>query len=101
MGKRPPARTPAEQEKRMIRLAMECAEKQLAEGTAAPSTVNLYLRMGTTAYQLERQRLEMETRLMEAKAKNLESQARVEELIEDATAAWRRYSGAEEIYDEG
>ena len=83
----------------MIGLAVECAEKQLREGTAAPSTVNLYLRMGTTAYQLERQRLEMETRLMEAKARNLESQTKVEELIAEATAALRRYSGADEVYE--
>lgn len=99
MKKKVPARTPEEREKQLINLAIDAVEKQMRDGTVAPSTLNLYLRMGTTAYEMERKRLEAETEMIQAKRDNLRSQARYEDLMQEAITALRRYQGEDEFYD--
>lgn len=99
MAKKAPARTPSEREKRLIGLAVDLAEQQLRDGTAAPSTVNLYLRMSTSAYELERKRLEAETELIEAKRDSVKSATRCEDIMEEALRMLRRYQGEDEFYD--
>lgn len=100
MGRKPPARTPSEREKQLINLAIDAAERQMRDGTIAPSTLNLYLRMSTSAYEMEQKRLAAETEMIEAKRDNLRSAARYEELMEDAIKALRRYQGDDELYEE-
>lgn len=91
--KRRPALTPEAQENRMISLAMDLAEKQLAEGTASSQVITHYLKLGSARERLEMEIREKEKELITAKTEALQSAKRVEELYADAISAMRKYSG--------
>ena len=74
-----PALTPEARENQMIALAVDLAEKQLLEGTASSQVITHYLKLGTTKEKLEREILEKQKALIEAKTENLESAKRIEE----------------------
>jgi len=96
-----PGQTLEKREAQLINLAIEAAEKQLREGTAGPSVIVHYLKLGTTREQLEQDRLRRENELLRAKAESLESQARTEELFKEAIAAFKSYHGdGEEDYED-
>ena len=80
------ADSPENQNLRLNALAMALAEKQLREGTASPLIINHFLKQNS-----EREKLEKE--LLEAKAENLRSAKRSEELFSEAIKAFARYSG--------
>ena len=75
-----PALTPEARENQMIALAVDLAEKQLLEGTASSQVITHYLKLGTTKEKLEREILEKQKALIEAKTENLQSAKRIEEL---------------------
>lgn len=93
---KPPARTLEGREKEVVSLAVDLAEKQLREGTAAPSIVTHYLKLATTSYQLELQKLKHENELLEARTENIKSLTKMEELYEEAINALRSYQGSDE-----
>ena len=80
------ATNPENQRLRLSALAMELAEKQLREGTASPLIINHFLKENS-----EREKLEKE--LLEAKAENLRSSKKTEEMFAEAMKAFARYSG--------
>ena len=90
------ASTPDEQERRMIALAVDLAEKQLREGTASPSVITQYLKLGTSRAKKEQEILERQCELLKAKTEALESSRRMEEMYEEAMAALRTYRGDDE-----
>ena len=98
-SKRRPAITPEARENQMVSLAIDLAEKQLADGTAAAQVISHYLKLGSTREQLEQERLRRDNELLKAKVDAISSQKRIEELYEDALNAMRQYSGRE-ILDE-
>ena len=91
--KRPPARTPEEQENRLISLAVGLAEKQLLDGTASPTTVNHFLKLATVREQREQEKLVLETKLLAARTEQIGSQAKSEAMYKEAIEAFRIYSG--------
>lgn len=90
---RSPARSPEEQENRMINYAMDLAEKQLKEGTASSQVITHFLKAASSKERLEREKLEMENDLIKARIEVLQSQQRIEELYSQALNAMRIYSG--------
>lgn len=94
-GHRPrrPATTPDGREQQLISLASDLAEKQLIEGTASSQVMTHYLKLGTSRERLEQERLARENLLLEAKADQLASGKRIEELYGQALDAMRTYSG--------
>ena len=88
-----PALTPEARENQMISLAVDLAEKQLQEGTASSQVITHFLKLGSTKQQLEKEKLEAENNLLRAKAENLKTAERIEELYADAIKAMSRYSG--------
>ncbi len=88
-----PALTPEARENQMIALAVDLAEKQLQEGTASSQVITHYLKLGSTKERIEKEILEKQKELIEAKTQNLQSAQRVEELYENALNAMRNYSG--------
>ena len=88
-----PALDPEARENQLISLAVDLAEKQLREGTASSQVISHYLKLGSTKERLEREILEKQKELIEAKTSNLQSAKHVEELYENALDAMRRYSG--------
>lgn len=96
MTNRPPARTVEGREKEVVALAVELAEKQIRDGTAAPSIITHYLKLGTTSYQLELEKLRHENELLQARTENVKSLTKMEELYEEAINALRSYQGSDE-----
>lgn len=102
-GDVPPSRpplTPEAQENRMIALAMDLAEKQMREGTASSQVICHFLKLATVKDQLELEKIRNETELAKAKAENLKSSQRSEEMIKEAYEAFKSYKGASDSDDE-
>lgn len=100
-----PAITPEQRENQLVSLAIDVAEKQLAEGTASSQVITHFLKLGSTRERLEQDKLSQENELLRAKVEQLASAKRVEELYENALNAMRSYAGYdtpadEEIYDD-
>lgn len=88
-----PALTPEARENQLISLAVDLAEKQLREGTASSQVITHYLKLGSTKEKIEKEILEKQKELIEAKTQNLQSAKRIEELYASALNAMRSYSG--------
>lgn len=93
-----PAMSLEAREYQMIAYAVDLAEKQLREGTASSQVITHYLKLGSSKERLEREKLERENELLRAKAENLQSAQRSEEVYREALKAMRTYSG--QITDE-
>lgn len=93
---RRPATTPEARENQLISLAIDLAEKQLLEGTASSQVITHYLKLGSTKERIEKEILEKQKDLIEAKTQALHSQQRVEELYANALNAMRNYSSQSE-----
>lgn len=90
---RAPARTSQARENQLIALAVDLAEKQLREGTASAQVITHYLKLGSTRERIEKEILQEQKALLQAKTENLQSQKRTEELYQNALDAMRIYSG--------
>lgn len=90
-----PAVTPEEREQQMVSLAMDLAEKQLREGTASPSVISHFLKLGSMREQLEESYLSKKTEHIGAQIDAIHSSAHAEELYQNALDAMRKYSGHE------
>lgn len=91
--RRAPAKTLESRENQLIELAVDTAERQLKEGTAPPSVVLHYLRLGTSREQLDKQKKSAEVELLEAKTNAYHSNERIEELYNEAISAMQNYAG--------
>ncbi len=89
---RPPL-TAEGKEKQMISLAIDCAEKQLREGTASSQVITHYLKLASSKNELEMEKLRKENELLRAKTEAIKSAKSQEELYAKAIAAIRLYSG--------
>lgn len=88
-----PALTPEARENQMISLAVDLAEKQLREGTASSQVITHFLKLGSTKEKAEREILEKQKELLEAKTQSLQTSSRSEELYTKAINAFKKYSG--------
>ena len=99
-AKRPPAITPEAREDQLISMAVDLAEQQLREGTASSQVITHFLKLGSTKERLEREMMEEQKKLLEAKTESLKSSKHLEELFQDAVSAMKRYSGTESIEED-
>jgi hypothetical protein len=103
--RRKPATTDEGRESQLVSLAIDLAEKQLAEGTASAQVITHYLKVGSSREKLEQERLHRENLLLDSKVEMMASAKRVEELYESALRAMRDYAGQqiseEDGYDDG
>lgn len=81
-------------------LALDLIERRLRDGTATSQETTSFLRYRSREAELKEQILEKQKELIEAKAENLRSQKRTEELYEKAIAAMRLYSGFDGVEEE-
>ena len=91
--RRRPATTPEGRENQLIDLAVDVAEEQLRNGTASPSVVVHYLKLGTLKARKELEILDEQKKLLQAKTKSIENQEVIQELYANALKAMRRYNG--------
>ena len=89
-----PALTPEARENQLIALAVDLAEKQLIEGTASSQVICHYLKLGSTKEKIEKEILEKQKVLIDAKTESLQSSKRIEELYQNALNAMKQYGGS-------
>lgn len=89
-----PALTPEARENQLIALAVDLAEKQLIEGTASSQVICHYLKLGSTKEKIEKEILEKQKVLIDAKTESLQSSKRIEELYQNALNAMKNYGGS-------
>ncbi len=86
----------------MIALAVDQAERMLREGTAPTQVVLHYLKLGASRENMEKELLEKQIELMNAKIESLQAQQGREELYQKAIDAFISYrSSAEDSSDTG
>lgn len=88
-----PALSPEAREKQLVKLAVDLAEKQLREGSAAPSVINHFLKIASTRETIEREMLEKQSKLIEAKAQSIGKDREVAQVAKDAIDALKQYQG--------
>lgn len=88
-----PALTPEARENQLISLAVDLAEQQLMDGTASSQVITHFLKLASSKEKLEKEKLQNENVLLQTKVEALQSQARVEELYENAIKAMSLYRG--------
>lgn len=106
--KQPPLMTDEAREARLISMAMDMAEEQLANRTASAQVITHYLKLGAVREQLEVEKLKAETELAKAKAKAIEDAESTEKAYREAIQAFGLYTkhsafdpeGAEEYLDD-
>lgn len=94
-----PALTPEAREDQMISLAVNLAEKQLREGTASSQVITHYLKLGSTKERIEREILQEQKKLIQAKTNSYQSAEEMKVLYSEALDAMKRYSGHGESDD--
>jgi len=97
-----PAMSPEEREDQIIAKAYDLVERRIDEGTATSQETTHFLKMGSRRERLEQDRIATGNQLDHAKVEALASAQRVEELYQDALAAFASYKGQDdyEVDDE-
>lgn len=88
-----PASNPDAREQQLVSLAVDLAEKQLRDGTASSAVMTHYLKLATKRETLEREILERQSKLIEAKATNITKENETEQMTKDALNAMKTYTG--------
>lgn len=88
-----PMLSPDARENQMASLAMDLVEQRLRDGTASSQETTHFLKLVSSKAILEKQRLEHECKLMDAKAKAIEDGKEMKVLYEEALRAMRNYAG--------
>lgn len=87
-----PATSPEAREQQLVNLAIKLAERQLLDGTASPSVITHFLKYASTRERLEREILERNAKLIDAKVKNIDKERESEEVAKAAIDAMKKYS---------
>lgn len=92
-----PALSPEAEENQIISMAMSLAKKQIMEGTASSQVITHFLKLGSTKERIEKEILEKQKDLIEAKTKAYQASDEIKELYADALKAMRTYSGQGDV----
>lgn len=87
-----PASDPEAREKQLVSLAVDLAEKQLREGTASSAVMTHYLKIASKRETLEREILEKQSKLIEAKSSAIDKGKEDENLAKAALEAMKNYT---------
>lgn len=87
-----PQSSPEAREQQLVNLAVQLAEKQLRDGTASPSIINHYLKMASRREVIEREILEKQAKLIDAKTQTIVKEKEQEEVARRAIEAMKNYS---------
>lgn len=91
--RRAPAKTPEEYESVLISKSLKLIERQIDDGTASSQVLSLYAKLGSTREKLEQERLRNENEVLRKKVQTMEAAVDVKNLMTDALAAFKGYSG--------
>ena len=91
--KRRPALTPEARENQLIALAVDLVEQRLIDGTASSQETTHFLKLASTKARLEKEKLQREVALMEAKTEAIKAEEKKEEFYSKVLDALRSYNG--------
>lgn len=98
MGKkkatRDPAVSPESQEQRLINLSYQRAEEMLTNGTAPPSIITHFLKMGSSTQKTATRLQESQAALAESKASSIKQAESNKEVAEAAIEALKGYTSS-------
>lgn len=86
-----PASTPENREQQLINKAVLLAEKQLEDGTASAAVITHYLKLATKKEQLEREILQKQASMLEAKTISINQAKDNENIAKEAIEAMKSY----------
>ena len=92
---RRPATSPDDREQQLAGLAYDLAEQQLRDGTASAAVMTQLMKFGSSRELLERQKLEHEAAMNQAKIAQMESASARDAMYEEAIRAMSLYQGHE------
>lgn len=84
----------------LIYLAECRAKEQLENGTASSQIIAHYLRLGSPEESLKTEKMQLENELIRAKIEAVKAAGDMTQIYTEALAAFRGYSGQEEILAE-
>lgn len=90
-GRLKPADTPESRENQLIAAAYNLSYERMLNGTATSQEIVHFLKLGSTKEKKERELLDGQIDLMNAKREQIQSQQRSEELMREAIAAFTTY----------
>lgn len=93
----PPALTPEGMLDKLTKKAFDVANRQLDDGTIAPSTLNALLRFGTAERELQLETMKSNKKLSDSKIELIESEVKGKGDSEAVIAAIRGYAPSEEL----
>lgn len=93
----PPALTPEGMLDKLTKKAFDVANRQLDDGTIAPSTLNALLRFGTAERELHLEAMKSNKKLSDSKIELIESEVKGKGDSEAVIAAIRGYAPSEEL----
>jgi hypothetical protein len=79
---------------------MDVVEQRLLNGTASSQETTHFLKLGTTLARLEKEKVENENKLLQAKVKAYESQQHGDAKYDEVLRALRTYNGQAVDYDD-
>lgn len=86
-----PMADPERREQQLVSLAVDLAERQLRDGTASSAVISHYLKLASKREVLERDILEKQSKLIDAKAQNIVKEKESEEMAKAALEALKTY----------
>lgn len=89
--------TPEGRMQQLTKKAFDLAEKQLQDGTIAPSTLNALIRYGTLESEIQLENLKAKKRLNESKVNLIDSEVKGKGDSEAVIAAIRGYAPSEAL----
>lgn len=88
-------------EDQLISLAYNRVEQRIIDGTATSQELVHFLKLGSSKERLEKEKIQEDIKLAQAKEEALRATGRMEELMADALKAFKSYNGtATEEYDD-
>ena len=94
--KRPPCRTPEDEENYMIEISMREAERKILEHKASSQLLTHFLKKASVKERLEKEKLEAEVELLKAKRKSLETQEVLQQMYAEAMKYFAIYTGQDD-----
>jgi hypothetical protein len=94
------AKTPEERESMLVSMSMDRIEQQIADGTVSSQVLTHFAKLGSSRERLEQERLRRENDVLRKKVETMEAAVDVKNLMEDALAAFRGYSGGQGGFDD-
>jgi len=91
--RRPPATTPQAREDQLVSMAYDLVEQRIRDGSATGAELVQLLKWGSSKERLEKELLEKDLELKQAKTEALQTAKRIEELYDEAIKAMRSYGG--------